>query len=569
MIKPREELENIKPYLKPDESRREKLRFDFNENNWGCSPKVLEAIRALEKDDFLIYPTYQGLLEKLAAKESVSIDSILLTNGSNGSIRAVVDAYIENGDEIILPHPTFSFFYQCCGMRGGVIKKVDYNPDFSFPIERVLNSITEKTKMVVLVNPNSPTGTLIGEEQIRSILEKAQNAMIVMDEAYYQYAKKSHIHLVKEFRNLIVIRTFSKAYGLASLRIGYSVSSPENIQELRKVVQPFPANMLAVIAACAALDDQEYYDKVIDEALEEKGRLITRLNEMGIETVNTSTNFILVKFGEESDNIYQSLREEGIYVRNMNNYELLKGYLRITTGRPFENDILIQKISELLPPEAIIFDMDGVLVDVSSSYRVAIKETAEHFLNKDISFQEIQEYKNKGGYNNDWNLTEAIILSKGVTVSKEDIIAKFQEYYLGANYDGLISNEKWVFDKELARMLKGRYKLGIFTGRPRKEAELTLSRSGMEEMFDVLIALEDVPLNREKPDPFGIQKALELLQVKRAMYIGDTIDDVKAAVASGVTPVGISNETYRNDDILKEAGAKYILNNINEIRGIL
>jgi len=219
-------------------------------------------------------------------------------------------------------------------------------------------------------------------------------------------------------------------------------------------------------------------------------------------------------------------------------------------------------------PQAILFDMDGVLVDVTDSYRMAIKKTAEFFLNEKISLAEIQEFKNRGGYNNDWDLTEAILFSYGKKIPKEQIVERFQEHYLGENFDGLVQNEKWLLERRVLDQLKQRYMLGIVTGRPREEAEYVLNRFGMDSQFDTVITLEDTPIPLRKPHPHGINLALRKLAVAGAVYVGDTIDDMKAAIAAGITAIGVAYNR-KDTEALKEHGARVVVTSVNEILELL
>jgi HAD superfamily phosphatase len=214
---------------------------------------------------------------------------------------------------------------------------------------------------------------------------------------------------------------------------------------------------------------------------------------------------------------------------------LLDGYLRISVGTREDNEILLQALEEAMPPEAILFDMDGVLIDVSSSYLLAIKETAEHFLGEEIGMDEVDGYKRRG-YNDEWELTQAILESRGLDIPMERIIEKFQQFYLGEDLDGLIKNESWLLGNDLLKRLKRDYKLGIVTGRPRREAEYALDRFRMMEYFDVLVAREDAP---RKPDPSGIRLALQKLGVQRAVYVGDNLADIEAARGAGITPIAV------------------------------
>lgn len=218
---------------------------------------------------------------------------------------------------------------------------------------------------------------------------------------------------------------------------------------------------------------------------------------------------------------------------------------------------------------AILFDMDGVLVDVTSSYRKAIQETVRFFSGKRALLKDIQRLKEKGGYNNDWDLTEAILISRGKAVPKTEIVKRFQEFYRGREgKNGFIENEKWLLSTELLRNLKTKYALGIVTGRPREEAFFTLKKFSLEKFFDVVVAMEDYPPEKAKPDPFPIKLALEKIGKTKAFYIGDSVDDINAAKNARVHPIGcIPPGILQNrlkDSLIRE-GAEKVLDNINYI----
>lgn len=216
--------------------------------------------------------------------------------------------------------------------------------------------------------------------------------------------------------------------------------------------------------------------------------------------------------------------------------------------------------------------MDGVLVDVSRSYRLAVKKTVQHFVDRAISFSQIQEYKNRGGFNNDWDLTQKILKDYGKRITKKAVIRIFQGIYLGENYDGLIKNEKWLLDVKILENIKRRYKLGIVTGRPRKETCYTVERFGTESYFSVLVTMDDMPPEKAKPDPLGIRLALRRLHAGEAYYIGDTIDDMMAARRADVIPIGVASDAVgyeRQTDLLLRSGARWVLRDINDIQEIL
>ena len=219
---------------------------------------------------------------------------------------------------------------------------------------------------------------------------------------------------------------------------------------------------------------------------------------------------------------------------------------------------------------ALLFDMDGVLVDVAQSYRLAIKKTVEFFDGDNVSLAEIQEYKNRGGLNNDWDLTETILRERNCRARKNKIIEVFQRYYLGAHYDGLILDEKWLFKRDFMNILCADFPLGIVTGRPREEAEFVLGRFGVTGYFASLITMQDVPPGRGKPDPLGLQLALQALRAHGGWYFGDTVDDMRAARAADLIAVGVapSPEESGMADLLRSHGAHTVLSTVNNIMEI-
>lgn len=225
--------------------------------------------------------------------------------------------------------------------------------------------------------------------------------------------------------------------------------------------------------------------------------------------------------------------------------------------------------------QIILFDIDGVLVDVSNSYREAIKQTAEFFTNTKVFSQEIQSYKEKTGFNNDWDLTYAIIQSRGLSVSMGEVVNKFQELYLGTPKNkGLIESEKWLLDKKILENLSKNYLLGILTGRPKEEAFIALNKNKAADYFKVVIAMEDC-LGKGKPNPFGLLLALEKLgslDSKNAIYVGDSLDDIRAAKSAGVKPIGCmppKNCSIELKEKMISLGAVRVINEVNEIEEVI
>ncbi len=568
MIKPRKAVLDMQEYNPPTSGRESYLRLDFNENAEGCSKKVLQALRIIKADTLAAYPEYSRLTKRLAKYCNVSEDEILPTNATDEAIKTVIETYVEKGkDEVIIPVPTFAMFKFYAQLNEAILKEIFYNDDLSFPTNKVLGSINKNTKIVVLVNPNNPTGTPIKDGDITKIIEKAKNneALVFIDEAYWQFYGKTSIPLIKKYDNLIVTQTFSKAFGLAGLRLGYIVSNKENIKNMAKALSPYSVNAAAISCGLAALNDREYVKKYAKEVSESKKIVYNELEKLKLKYYPSEANFVLLSLGKNAALFCKKLKEKGILVRDRSSDPLLYGFVRITLGTQEQTKRLIAAISETIKEinPMLIFDIDGVLVDVSKSYRVAIKKTAEYFTGKEVSLEDVQALKNMGGYNNDWDASEALIKLKGKNAGQQEIIGKFQEIYAE-----LMDNEPWLLDKQILESLSKRYKMAIFTGRIREEAEYVLKKNNARKYFDKIVAMEDVL--KRKPNPEGILKLMN--GSKNAYYFGDMIDDMRAAASANVMGIGIlppQDKSKRMEELLIVNGAKLVLDDINKIAEVL
>jgi len=568
MIKPRKAVIEMDEYNPPTSGRDGYMRLDFNENTVGCSPNVLRVLKKIKSSYLSVYPEYSKLREALASYCNVNKNEVIPTNATDEAIKTIVETYIEkNKDEIIIPVPTFAMFKFYAQLNEAVIREVRYNDDLSFPTGRVLSSINKNTKLVVIANPNSPTGSSIGKNDIIKIIEKSKenNAVVMIDEAYYQFYGKTSIPLIKKYDNLIVTQTFSKAFGLAGLRLGYIMSNKDNIKAIQKVLSPYSVNGVAAACAFAALKDQKYIKNYVKEVKESKKIFYNALDSLKIKYFKSDANFVLLSLGKNVDYFCKKLKERGILVRDRSSDVLLDGCVRVTLGTKEQTKKLIDEMTKAVKDvkPILIFDIDGVLVDVSRSYRVAIKQTVEYFTEKEITFEEIQSLKNKGGYNNDWDASEQLIKEKGKNIGKQKIIRTFREYY-----EKLRDNEPLLIDKNLLKNLSKKYILAVFTGRDRKETDYVLKANGIKKYFSKTIVMEDV--SKRKPNPEGILKIVD--GASDAYYFGDMIDDMQAAKAAGIVPVGVlppQDKSKNMKELLAKNGAKSVIDDINKINEVL
>ena len=348
MIEPKPFIKGIRPYPMPEPGRGKKIRLDMNENTRGCSPKVLDAIKRLDPEDIATYPEYGELKRKLAKHHSVDPENIILTNGADDGFRSVMTTYLKPEDEIIIPVPNYPMFEILARQNGTTITDVLYNDDLNFPTEMVLGAITKRTKMVVIVNPGNPTGSVIPEEDLIRILDRKKDTVVLLDETYYQFADKSFIPLIKDYPNLIISQTFSKVFGLAGLRIGFIITTKKNIEDLSKVNLPFPVSCVGIAAASAALDDLYHINEYVREVMIGRNFLYRKLREMNFDVRMTRSNFILLNLKGDNGRIREELKRRNILVKDLDHYPLLKGFIRITIGTHSENLVLLEALKDIL-----------------------------------------------------------------------------------------------------------------------------------------------------------------------------------------------------------------------------
>lgn len=331
----KENIRKMSPYNPPLEGRASKGYFllDFNEMTIETSPMVKQALKEfIDSGRLQVYPEYGNLQEIIAVYVGCNPEEILVTNGSDQGIDVVIRAFVGEGDTVIIPSPSFAMEYQSALVQGAEIKKPRYNKeDLSFPTEEVLSLLGTSPKLLVLCNPNNPTGTPIVKEDLRRILIKAKEmgVAVLHDEAYFEFSGITAKDFIKEFDNLFITRTLSKQFGLASLRIGYVISQRQNIQELMKIRGPYDVNMFAAIAAAAAINDVEYFKAYIKEVMEEaKPKLEEFFRLHKVKFYPSSANFILIA-PAYPENIVEYLKKEGILVRKR---EDPSGTIRVSIG---------------------------------------------------------------------------------------------------------------------------------------------------------------------------------------------------------------------------------------------
>lgn len=315
------------------------LRLHLNENTAGCSPRVLAAIHQLTRHDIAIYPDYDAVTAACAARLDVSPDRLVLTNGLDDGILATAIAALKHSPreapfESIIVVPAFDMYAACTDAAGGRIVEVPLGDDFVFPLAAILAAVNERTRAVFLTNPNNPTGGLIREQDIVTIARAATQALIFVDEAYADFAGQTLLGpaLDRLPPNIIVGRTFAKAYGLAGIRAGAVVGAAATIAPLRRTVPPYTLNVGAAVALPAALEDVGYFDWYVAQVAESRQLLYRTLDGLGITYWPSHGNFVLVRFGMRLATVIEGLAARGVAIRDRSRDPGCAGCARITTG---------------------------------------------------------------------------------------------------------------------------------------------------------------------------------------------------------------------------------------------
>jgi len=328
------------------------IKLASNENPLGPSPLAVQTIMDVAKT-VNRYPDGSGFYLKARLSDMFGLprEQILLGNGSNELIELIIRTFLTGEEEVIHPLPTFLIYEKVVTGAGGRPISVPLS-DFRIDLNAILEAISPKTKIIFINNPNNPTGSALSKDEIANFLNAIpKDLVVVLDEAYIDFVTDptvaNGLDLLGHYDRLILLRTFSKLYGLAGLRIGYGFASREIVDYINRVRQPFNANILALEAAKAALDDTEFVSATLDLVRDGLAYLFERLEDMGLDFLPTQTNFFLIKVPLGGRRIYEFMLREGVIVRSMESYGL-NDYIRINVGLPEENERFINTLAKVL-----------------------------------------------------------------------------------------------------------------------------------------------------------------------------------------------------------------------------
>jgi histidinol-phosphate aminotransferase len=329
------------------------LRLHQNENTGGCSPRVLEALASLGAEEVSAYPPYAAVTDLCAAYLGVDADRLSLVNGLDEGIMALAVGYLRPTTgfvpEAVIPEPAFEIFAFDTEVVGGRPVGVKPRPDFSFPLDDVLAAITPCTRVVFLTNPNNPTGATIPLDAIRTIARRVPaGAVVFVDEAYAEFSGLTFIPELPAFPNVIVGRTFSKAFGLAGIRIGAVTGDPAVLEPIRLAVPVYSVNIAAVVALRAALADRAYVEDYLRQVEQSKALLYAACEKLGVVYWRSAANFVLVRLGADAGRLLETAARHGIYLRDRSSEPGCEGCIRITAGIVQHTQRVIDTMNEVL-----------------------------------------------------------------------------------------------------------------------------------------------------------------------------------------------------------------------------
>ena len=347
MLEARETVRNLQAY-RPPLAGRTGLRLDFNESTVGCSPRVLARLRLLDAELLARYPEREPVEHEVADFLGLDPAQVLLTNGVDEAIHLLCSTYLDPGDEALIVVPTFAMYAIFAQAEGARVIEVRAGEKFFFPAQDVLARVSSRTRLIAVANPNNPTGAAVAGDVLLQIAQSAPQAAVLVDEAYFEFHGETLIDRTRQIGNLFVARTFSKAYGLAGLRIGILAGEARQMAMVRRVASPYSVNVAALAVLPEALRDQDYVGGYVAQVLRNRERLQQELGNLGLHYWPSHANFVLVRIGSAHGEFVQALRTRGILVRDRNSDPGCEGCVRLTVGTDEHTQALIAALRDVV-----------------------------------------------------------------------------------------------------------------------------------------------------------------------------------------------------------------------------
>ena len=542
------------------------LKLDQNERSEDIPNWVKPFFNRLDEGVFWRYPQKDKAESAWANHLGLQKDQVMLTNGSDEAI-SLLFAALQPGTQVILPLPAFGVFIDQCSLMPVQAMVLPPASDLAIDqiaIQRALEQV--QNGVFILTRPNNPTGECIPRQLLQDWIRLASSnkTRVLLDEAYADFSGETSISFLNEFPNLLIMRTLSKAYGLAGFRIGMLLGDANVLKPIRRRAMPFNLSSPAVELAIEAISSsvQKEVEVYCSKIRKNRQYLFELLTDWGLSVFPGHGNFLLIRSGSPRNTLIANfLKSRGIAVRLFGRPELSET-LRISI--PANLDRLIPALKQVIKPDLVCLDVDGCLMDVSRSFDEAIIKTVFHFTGGQPTHAEIASLRAQSGFNSDFSLSAELIQRRGYGATMKEVIAVFESCYWGDTlHPGTVQNEIPLASKETMEFLGKRFDTAIITGRNQKELETMFCHRQFSEI-SFSVTMDDV--KKGKPDPEGIHQAQTHFKTQSSWMVGDNVDDILAAVASHSVPVGIGRH---NKDQLVQAGACIVLNHIDEIRSLL
>ncbi len=347
MLKPRECIAALNPYRSPIVSR-EGLNLDLNENTGGCSPRVLARLQSLTTRDLARYPEREPGEQAVAKFLGLKPEQVLLTNGVDDALLAMFATYLGPSDEMILADPTFVMYSIYGAATGAQLVRLRAGDDLAFPATELIERISPRTRVIAIANPNNPSGTAASRSDLLRIVEAAPNSAVLVDEAYFEFHGETLLPDLARCPNLFIARTFSKAYGLAGLRLGVLAAAPEQLGFVRRFCSPFNVNAVALVCLEEALADQEFVAEYVTQIRHGRERLVQLCDELDLRSWPSRANFVLVRVGPRADAFVMAMARRGVRIRDVSASPGCEGCVRITIATRPQMDGVLAAIRETM-----------------------------------------------------------------------------------------------------------------------------------------------------------------------------------------------------------------------------
>jgi histidinol-phosphate aminotransferase len=591
-ILPKLVVQKLEPYKGPMEGRLDYIRLDFGENTSDFPESYPQS---LPPGWVSAYPEYSFLIKRIAAFLDLEPENILLTNGSDEGIFVVANTFIEPGqDQAVVSKPCFVVMPHSLTLAGAELIEVPVLPDLSFNIEGIARALEQKPKLAMFATPENPTGATLSYETILDWCKRFPETLFMIDEAYVEFAcadsNNTLLRAAVNSSNLIVLRTFSKAWAMAGLRLGIVIASRENLDWLNRVRLPFSVNAAAVWTALKLLDNSQTVMSTAKALAERKNQLVGDLGKRGYQVIDGRANSLLLSLGINAQKTTAYLQENGLLVRNRSasinpltvdgkdndadanananadactaKKDPLWGMVRISTGTQEENQRLLELLGNFNNSFGLLFDLDGTLVDTSTSFDTTIGELVLRYGGNPVTSTELNKLRAEGGYNDDWVAAQELLRRRGITVTLSELVPQAVELYLKLAPKA----EKAYFEDSLLARAAARHPLFIVTGRTRKEYEPIWGQR-LDGAFTRIYCVDDLPDAAPKPAPDFLLRVKCDYDIADGIYIGNSVDDMQSARQAGMSAIGIC--TNLSADTLKAAGAQLTLNSVNELAKVL